>query len=368
MARQRFSIATFNVKNLISAGRNYYRKPDGSWNRYSDTAYARKLTWLAGQLVEMDADHVCLQEVFDVEALQDLATRHAEIAALRGLRQDPYTEVIHFPNDRGVPDVPSPGLGYLGRKPVLGTRRVQDLTEDPIILGDAGGLSYSLTATSRPLAFVDIDLGAGQQGTLVNMHLKSKRPLLDAGDPAAVEENLLFLDRAKGAVGSLILRAGEALAARRELLALMRDSTRPVFVAGDLNDGAEAVTTEVLRGEAPWRFERNFAVKRGFWDVELYSAAQIHLRRSEKSDFTTHIYNGHHGTIDHIFLSQEFYYRNTKRLGDLDYMRAFNDHVVDGDFLGAPYESDASDHGQLVAYFSFEPPEAPAPDGGDATG
>ena len=73
----------------------------------------------------------------------------------------------------------------------------------------------------------------------------------------------------------------------------------------------------------------------------------------EQGDFTTHVYNGHHGTIDHIFFSQEFYHRNPDQIGDLDYVRAFNDHLVDKDMNGAPGDRAASDHGQVVAYFSL---------------
>ena len=212
------------------------------------------------------------------------------------------------------------------------------------------------SATSRPIGIVEVDLGGGQNGFILNAHLKSKRPLLPEGSLADEAENLLFLDRAKGAVGSLVLRAGEALALRREILSLARGNDTPIFVVGDLNDDGGAVTTEVVRGEVPWRHEA-FEIKKGFWDVELYSAAKTHLRRSETADFTTHIHNGHASAIDHIFLSQEFYYRNHRRLGDLDYVRAFNDHVIDSDFPGAPRARDASDHGQLVAYFSFETEE-----------
>lgn len=357
MGRQRFSIATFNVRNLVNAETNYYQKKDGSWNRYSQTAFDRKIDWLANQLIAMDADHVCLQEVFHLAALQKLADRYHELVIARGIEQAPYTEVIHFGNDRGTAADPSPGLAYLGRQPVVQSREVQDLSADPITLGDEFGLNYSLSATSRPLTMVQVDLGGGVTGWIVNAHLKSKRPLLDRDSPADEPKNMLFLERAKGAIGSLILRAGEALALRRELLDMMRENDVPVFVVGDFNDDGSAVTTEVIRGEAPWRHESDKAIKRGFWDVELYSAAKVHLRRSEKADFTTHIFNGHHGMIDHIFLSEQFYYRNRERLGDLDYVRAFNDHVIDKDFRGAPREDNASDHGQLVAYFSFETPD-----------
>ena len=203
-----------------------------------------------------------------------------------------------------MPEDPNPGLGYLGRTAAINQRSVQDISENPITLGDDFGLDYNLLAIGRSIAIVEVDLGAGVSGYIVNSHLKSKWPMLAEDSPANVASNFLFLDRAKGSIGSLVLRAGEALALRREILAITCESTTPVFVVGDLNDEGGAVTSEVVAGEAPWRFEPDFEVKKGFWDVELYSAARAHLRRSEHSDFTTHIFNGHNGTIDHIFLSQ----------------------------------------------------------------
>lgn len=356
MARQRFSIATFNVKNLVNAETNYYQKKDGSWNRYSQEKFDQKVTWLAQQLALMDADYVCLQEVFHPEALQAVVDRYHALVEQNGLNQNPYVDVLHVPNDRAKVDDPSPGLAFLGRHARLSDRKVQNIGDDPIVLSEEFGLDYSLTSTSRPISFIEIDLGAGKSGVLVNTHLKSKRPMLKRDSPADEAGNFLFLVRAKGSMGSLVLRAGEALAVRREVLAIAKGTDVPVFVVGDLNDEETAVTSELVRGESPWRHEPDFNIKKGFWDVELYSAAKTHLRRSEKADFTTHIFNGHHGTIDHIFFSQEFYYRNRTRVGDLDYVRSFNDHVVDRDMPGAPSDPVASDHGQLVAYFSFEEP------------
>lgn len=360
MPRQRFSIATFNVKNLVNAETNYYQKKDGSWNRYSQAKFDQKVTWLAQQLTLMDADFVCLQEIFHEEALLAVVDRYNALVAHNELKQDPYVDVLHVPNDRSKEDDPSPGLAFLGRRTRLSDRKVQDLSEQPIELSEEFGLSYTLSATSRPISIVEIDLGAGRSGILINTHLKSKRPMLGKDSPADEPGNFLFLERAKGAMGSLVLRAGEALAVRREILAISKGSSVPVFVVGDLNDEETAVTSELVRGESPWRHEPDFDIKKGFWDVEMYSAAKTHLRRSEQAEFTTHIFNGHHSTLDHIFFSQEFYYRNGARIGDLDYVRSFNDHVVDRDMPGAPSDPGASDHGQLVAYFSFEEPVADA--------
>jgi len=353
MAREKFSIATFNVKNLVNSETNYYQKRDGSWNRYSKSAFERKVNWIAIQLAKMDADHVCLQEVFHVEALRAVAARYAEIIERDGLNQDRYAEIIHVPNVRSKKEDPKPGLGYLGRKKLVSHEEVQDICDRPIEFDDEFGLSYTLTSLSRPVSVLEIDIGNERTGVLINAHLKSKRPILARNSEADDPGKFLFLDRAKGSIGSLVLRAGEALALRRELIDIMGGTSTPVFVVGDLNDEAGAVTSEVVRGEAPWRHQ-DVSVKRGFWDVELYSAARTHLRRSERSDFTTYIYNGHHCTIDHIFFSQEFYYRKPDRLGDLDYLRAFNDHLIDNSVHGAPYVPDVSDHGQLVAHFSYK--------------
>ena len=68
MASHYFTVATFNARNLIRPGITYYGR-----NEYSQLEYDRKLDWMASQLLRMDADFVCLQEVFEAEPLFDLA-------------------------------------------------------------------------------------------------------------------------------------------------------------------------------------------------------------------------------------------------------------------------------------------------------
>jgi len=62
-----FTIATFNVKNLIGPDAEYYR-----FEQYTPEEYAWKRDWLADQMLSMNADIVCLQEVFDRESLADV--------------------------------------------------------------------------------------------------------------------------------------------------------------------------------------------------------------------------------------------------------------------------------------------------------
>ncbi|MEM7271953.1 MAG: endonuclease/exonuclease/phosphatase family protein [Actinomycetota bacterium] len=348
-----FTVATFNAKNLVSPGVSYYGKKP-----YTKTEYRKKLNWMAEQLHRMDADFVCLQEVFHPETIEDLSDRYD--ALLKKLysptkaRRDQYDHRWHLANANGTEDDPSPGLAILSRRKLRECVSVQDLTDDPIEIEESEGLRYRLDRLSRPLMIVKADLGKGVDGWIFNSHLKSKRPLYPAGSRAGNERNFLFQERAEASFRSLALRAGEALALRREILARLEGTTDPVLVVGDLNDEIGAVTNELIRGEAPWRGWR-FDVKTRFWDVEMYSAVRSHLRRSEHSSIYTHIYNGHYGTIDHIYVSQEFYYRNPRRIGDINFVQNFNDHLTDDSIRGAPPLGDASDHGQLAVRLSIDP-------------
>ncbi len=352
MTRTYVKIASFNVRNLVLPGVKYYGN-----NSYSNAAYRRKLTWLAEQLIRMDADVVCLQEVFHAEAVDALVARyHALIKErLSSRRQESARYVDHWTvaNMDATAARPQPGLAVLSRSPLLDRLKVQDLKKNPIEIEPSMGFSYRLDKLSRPLMAIKVDLGQGVDGWVYNAHLKSKRPLHPENSTAEEEENLDFYGRAQGTFRSLALRAGEALALRRLILEHLTGSDTPVIVAGDLNDEVGAVTTEMVAGEMPFR-GWDYDVKRGFWDVEMYSAVRSHMRRTEHASIHTHVYNGHYGTIDHILVSQEFYYRNPLRVGDINYVQVFNDHLTDNSITGAPSLGDASDHGQVVVRLSIE--------------
>lgn len=352
-----FTVASFNARNLISPGVTYYGN-----RKYSQLEYDRKLDWMVEQLVRMDADFVCLQEVFEAEPLQELAERYdarlRELYSPHKAALDNFDHVWHLPNDQATEARPSPGLGLLSRREVLEQHSVQDLCDEPIEIEESEGLSYRLSNLSRPLMVAKVDLGKDVSGWLFNSHLKSKRPKYPEGSGADNARNFLFYERAQGAFRSLALRAGEALALRREVLRRLDGSHDPVIVVGDLNDEIGAVTTEMVAGEAPWR-GWNILTKKRYWDVELYSAVRSHMRRTEHSSIYTHIWNGHYGTIDHVFVSQEFYYRNPTRLGDINFVQVFNDHLTDDSIQGSPSLGDASDHGQVAVRLSIDPERVP---------
>ena len=62
-----FTIASFNVKNLIGAEQEYYR-----FEEYTQEEHAWKEDWLADQLLTMNADIVGFQEIFERPALYNV--------------------------------------------------------------------------------------------------------------------------------------------------------------------------------------------------------------------------------------------------------------------------------------------------------
>ena len=62
-----FTIASFNVKNLIGADQEYYR-----FQSYTPEEYAWKADWLSEQIQTLNADVVCFQEIFEEDALRDV--------------------------------------------------------------------------------------------------------------------------------------------------------------------------------------------------------------------------------------------------------------------------------------------------------
>lgn len=352
MARKYFSVASFNVRNLISADVTYYGDES-----YSPDRYRQKIGWLANQLLDMNADVVALQEVFDEASVKDLVAAYGELVgerlSARSAGKARYKHVRYVPNVNGTADDPRPGLAIISRRKIVEHHGIQDLVDDPVEIEPDAGLTYRLDRLSRPLQMAKIDLGEGVQAWFFNAHLKSKRPTFPEGSTAGVPSNFEFLGRAEGSFRSLARRAGEALALRRVLLEKLIGSAEPVIVLGDLNDEIGAVTTEMVSGEIPFR-AWPFSVKKGYWDVELYSAVRSHLRRTEEASIYTHIYNGHYGTIDHVLVSQEFYYRNRDRIGDIHFAQVYNDHLVDYSVLGAPSMGSASDHGQVVVRLSID--------------
>lgn len=393
-----FSIASFNVKNLIGPDREYYR-----FQSYTPEEYAWKRDWTADQIVDLDADVIGFQEVFEEEALRDvMALASARAEALNGavipdrgkayrrkvifdkLVVAPWTDaaVAFAPNvaDEGVPGERRPGVAVVSRLGFAGPPEViQDLAE-PLTIpfqplrGMDGALdsgSFTLRRLSRPILKVRIPVGE-QVVTLFNVHLKSKLGefITPPGAPYAPEADLTRYDpvgRALGALRAAVRRMAEAWVLRREIVAEL-EKGHPVVALGDFNDGEHAVSSEIVSGEIPFRNygwmlrhdaesysdryseEEHRQITASVERFRLHSAEKLFVRKSLRDMVYTSAFGGVYESIDQILLSRHFDPAFDGRIAEMDYFSVLNDHITDGSHPEAPYNKLASDHGQIKAH------------------
>ncbi|MBE1283810.1 MAG: alpha-1,4 polygalactosaminidase [Rhodobacteraceae bacterium] len=397
----RFTIASFNVKNLIRADREYYK-----FQSYTPEEYAWKLDWMADQLLTMNADIVGFQEIFEEDALHDViaetdrrghqanaanipdpSKRYHRKAIFQKLSYDAYdTASLAFAanaNDSGEPGARRPGLATLSRFGFVEEPEVIQELDQPLDIpmsalgGDEEAGFYSLRRLSRPILKTRIPIGK-RAVTVFNCHLKSKlgeyvRPqgaefapetVLTAYDPAG---------RALGALRSALRRMAEAWVLRCAILDEM-DQGRPVMVLGDFNDGEHAVSSEIVSGELPFRnyswmlrhdarhkddrysTKENAKITEAVDRVRLRSAEKMFLRKSLRDVVYTAAFGGVHESIDQIYMSRHFDPLYDKSIGEMIYFSVFNDHLTDGSHPEAPYNKLASDHGQIMAHMHLNTP------------
>lgn len=391
-----FTIASFNVKNLIGPDSEYYR-----FQTYTPEEYAWKKDWLSDQLLSLNADIVCFQEIFEEDALREViaecdlrgvssnaATQpdrdksYRKKAIFRKLSYTPYdtADLAFAPNiNDGAPGARRPGLAILSRfgfvePPVI----LQEL--DPALdiamsgLGGDGVGSFSIDRLSRPILMARIPVN-GTTISVFNCHLKSKLGEFPktTGDDFASEADLTSYDPAGRALGFLraaIRRMGEAWVLRRAILEQLTLG-RPVLVLGDFNDGEHSVSSEIISGEAPFKnyswmlrhdakdaFDRyskeeNAKITEDIESVRLHSAEKLFVRRSLRDMVYTSAFGGVYESIDQIFMSRHFLPDTKGSIGEMSYFSVFNDHLTDGSHPEAPYNKLASDHGQIMAHFSL---------------
>ena len=388
-----FTIASFNVKNLIGANAEYYR-----FEQYTEEEHAWKESWLADQIISLNADIVCFQEIFDQPSLdatiQEANTRgellNEEVipnkskkyhrrAIFKKLGFDAYdaNSLFFAPNIHdGEAGHRRPGLAILSRNGFEGTPEVIQKLDTPLVIklpelggGDAG--QFTLTRLSRPIIKARIRVG-DTVVTVFNCHFKSKlgEYLKPAGATHSPEADLLNYDPTGRALGSLragLRRMAEALILRQLIVAELR-AGNPVMSLGDFNDGEHAVSSEIVTGEAPFKNyswmrrhdaqrkndrysdDENTQIRGDIEAMKMVSAEKLFVRKSLRDMVYTSAFGGVYESIDQILMSRHFHPDNPSAIGTMDYFSVFNDHLTDGSHPEAPYNKLASDHGQIMAH------------------
>ena len=392
-----FSIASFNVKNLIGPDQEYYR-----FQSYTPEEYAWKADWLAEQIQTMDADIVGFQEVFEEASLRDVLAqadaggiednaahipgpekRYRRRAIFRKLAYRPYTDaaLAVAPNvNDGGPGQRRPGVAILSRFGFVGAPEViQDLAAPLDIgfgpMGPDGGGSFRLTRLSRPILKVRVPVG-GHVVSVFNCHLKSKlgefTAPVDGGAPPEIDLTRYDpVGRALGGLRSALRRMAEAFVLRRAIVSELQ-AGNPVMVLGDFNDGEHAVSSEIISGEVPfknyaWMLRHDADTPRDRYseqedaqireDIEamrLHSAERQFVRKSARDVVYTAAFGGVYESIDQIYMSRHFLAGARGSIGQMDYFSVLNDHLTDGSHPEAPYNKLASDHGQIIAHMNLK--------------
>lgn len=388
-----FTIASFNVKNLIGANSEYYR-----FEEYTEEEHAWKESWLADQLVTMDTDIVCFQEIFDkasldavidaanesgealnAEVIPDRSKRYHRKAIFRKLSYTPYTKDSLFfaPNvNDGEPGHRRPGLAILSRHGFEGTPEIIQQLSEPLViefpeLGGGHAGSFTLTKLSRPIIKARIRIGS-EVITVFNAHFKSKlgEYLTPKGAAFSPEADLTKYDPTGRALGSLrasMRRTAEALILRRLIVEELK-AGRPVMSLGDFNDSEHAVSSEIVMGEKPFKNyswmrrhdakakndrysrEENEQITGDIEAMQLVSAEKLFVRKSLRDMVYTSAFGGVYESIDQILMSRHFHPENKNAIGAMEYFSVLNDHLTDGSHPEAPYNKLASDHGQIIAH------------------
>ena len=216
-------IGTWNLENLFRPG------PGGP---STDAVYQAKLDSLAATITALAPDVLAVQEVGDPAALADLAARvggvwHVETAA---------------PDGRGI------RVGLLSRLELTAVEQVSVFPPGlrPIQIDDT---TVDTAAMGRPALHAQVHVG-DRTVDVITTHLKSKLLTFPGGKFSTRDEAL----RARFGAFALNRRAAEAVTVRAAATALLTaggagaGGEASVVVLGDLNDGPEAATTQILYG------------------------------------------------------------------------------------------------------------------------
>jgi endonuclease/exonuclease/phosphatase family metal-dependent hydrolase len=324
---RRLRIATLNCLNLALPGRRCYE----GWQPYTGDEYLAKTQWLASLLDRLAADFVLVQEVFHEQALADVVRQTA--GGQRG-----HALAVPLADEANT----RPRLGLIWRTPWQ--PQLETIADFPAGSAVAVPEHEPHARFSRPLLLARVPWGdaGGPLLRLLNVHLKSRRPEFVAGeaadDPAA---------EARAQLRSLVMRGAEAAALRRYVIELTRAAGTPLVVAGDFNDAADAVTTEIVADTSWKRAERP---QRGHMLFNALDVVEQPAAARGREVAYTILHAGGPERIDHVLVSEEFVADRGPALARVLAVEIFNDHLTErlarerGFIAGADLSRIYSDH------------------------
>ncbi len=337
------SIATMNLLNLALPGQVTHN----SSAPLDQATYDKKLKWTAAKLNEIDADLIGFQEVWSREAL---------VACFKEAKLDQKYTLIARDGPPGLVQVAAAVAKKFKVKTPEANAWIDNFPPEFRLIKrppDAGEqlntMEVKISQFSRPVLALDIELETNLKLRFFVIHLKSKLKMnLDGeefGNPAIKPHSL-----ALGEALSTIRRTAEVAALRVWLNKELTGTHVPLVVVGDLNDGHLSTTAAILSAQPPYKLFKASSTgskpsKGG--DVGLYSAQTLQQYRSLRDVYYTYDHSNVMESLDHVFVSEEFYEHSPNHVWTFRELRILNDHV----HFRKATDKVISDHGIVVVKF-----------------
>ena len=233
-------LATFNLENLDSG-------PE------ADPPLEARLGVLRPQLLRLEADVLCLQEV---NAQKKSAGGQRSLAALDALLETtPYADFHRASTlwPKGAP-FDKHNLVVLSRWPLGAARQIKHELVGPPLYRPATAEPRAEEAASvewdRPLLAVPVTLPGGRTLQVINLHLRAPLAAAIAGQKAGPFSWNRAEGWAEGFFLAALKRSGQALEARLLVDSLLDDDPEAlVAVCGDLNAEEQEMPLRILRAE-----------------------------------------------------------------------------------------------------------------------
>lgn len=326
---KQFYIATANLLNFAKPDRIYYDNAPA----YDNKTYQHKVKGITDLLSKAHADIIAVQEVWDSQALE-------EVAVGLGFKADQVVVPLASNNKdsqytQGLGAQDTPAVGIISRFEVLKSQLLEDVVTEAVIdIPDVGAYQQF----KRPPLLLRVDV-FGQPITIITAHLKSKRAFFlrdKEGNPSEDLDDPNIRVRAK--LRSLCMRASEAASIRMTIIEHLLHTREPLILLGDMNDVTGSVTTQLMAETGEVNYDKSMR------DIALFDAARIQARYGWMKDMAyTHIYQGIPEVIDQLFVSEEFLPDSKFAIGHIERVDYFNDH------LKWDYQDRVIDHGIVRA-------------------
>lgn len=335
------SFTTFNLHNLNEPGLPMYKDKEG----WSEEEVAKKVKWSADMLKRAKADVFGFQELWHNDTLD-------KVLKAAGMKKDYESICPEGHAGQGITCAAAVKKGMLVAEPVWITDfpeafRLQSKGEDI----QTAEMMVELKKFSRPVLNFKVKPKSGKEEICVFVcHFKSKGSTSVTSD-GWYKKNSKLYEHHVGAIGaalSTIRRTAEALALRIILTEQSKNKNIPIVVLGDLNDGQDSNTLDILTQQPQYLTTLVFKGS----DTSLYSAQALQQLRSLRDVYYTYIHQDIHGSLDHILVSEELYDNSQERLWKFDKLDIFNDHL-NGQNLNE--DELPNDHGVVRAQFSYHP-------------